>query len=248
MKKIALTCITALILAGCGSKNLEKASLEYKVYPNIANYKYEFNVAIPQVIDARTEKFVLHNDNYFNKPITQSLSTILFNEIKSTNAFTTVQLLDETTSFNPTSSAIQEIRRTTGQDAIFLAQINKFNANIRKLSDTDTSNFVNLKIYTNITYKLILTDSETVIFLTTKDTSADKTIELNSDIYKHINEMAINSIKNNIVAAKKDFILTTKGSYIGDIPQEPVKKLAPFENIDGELTKTATPKTQEKAQ
>tara|TARA_Y100001960_G_C14776413_1_gene883449 strand:+ start:193 stop:1362 length:1170 start_codon:yes stop_codon:yes gene_type:complete len=215
MKKIALISL-ALALASCSSKPLEKASLEYKVFPKVANFKYEFNVAIPQVVDARDENFVLNNDEYFEKPVAKALSNILFEEIRSTNSFNTVALLDQSIDFNPSSTQIQEIRRTVGKDAIFLAQINLFNANVRKLSDTDTSNFVNLKVFTNITYKLILADSETVIFLTTKDTSSDKTVPLDENIYKVINELAVNNIKNNIVAAKNDFILTTKGTISGD--------------------------------
>lgn len=215
MNKIALLSL-ALALASCSSKPLEKANLEYKIFPKVASFKYDFNVAIPQVVDARSEDFVLGNDNYFENPVAKSLSNILFEEIRSTNAFNTVALLDDSIGFNPTSTQIQEIRRTVGKDAIFLAQINKFNANIRKLSDTDNSNFVNLKVFTNITYKLILVDSETVIFLTTKDTSSDKTVPLNDDIYRTINELAVKNIKNNIIAAKNDFILTTKGTINGD--------------------------------
>lgn len=215
MKKIALATL-ALTLASCSSAPLQKANLEYKVFPKVANFKYEFNVAIPQVVDARNEDFVLGQDDYFAKPIAKSLSNILFEEIRSTNAFNTVALLDQPIDFNPTSTQIQEIRRSVGKDAIFLAQVNKFNANIRKLSDTDTSSFVNLKVFTNITYKLILVDSESVIFLTTKDTSTDKTVPLNEELYKTINELAINNIKENIVAAKKDFILTTKGTLSGE--------------------------------
>lgn len=250
MKKIALLSL-ALALASCSTKPLEKANLEYKVFPKMASFKYDFNVAIPQVVDARNEDFILGNDNYFAKPVAKSLSNILFEEIRSTNAFNTVALLDDSINFNPTSTQIQEIRRSVGKDAIFLAQINKFNANVRKLSDTDTSNFVNLKVFTNITYKLILVDSETVIFLTTKDTSSDKTVPLDENIYKTINELAVANIKNNIIAAKNDFILTTKGTIDGESPmaKQQVKtlKIEKEFNLQEEQARQAELKKAEEA-
>jgi len=215
MRNLVIAAL-AVVLASCSSKPLEKADLEYKVFPKVANFKYEFNVAVPKVVDARNSAFVQNNDHYFTKSVADSLSSILFEEIRSTNSFETVALLDQSIDFNPTSTQIQEIKRTVGKDAIFLAQINKFNANIRQLSDQDTSGFVNLKVFTNITYKLILADSETVIFLTTKDTSSDKVVPLNENIYRAINELAVKNIKQNIVSAKNDFILTTKGTAAGE--------------------------------
>ncbi|HAG52419.1 MAG TPA: hypothetical protein DCL21_01385 [Alphaproteobacteria bacterium] len=215
MKNLVIASL-AVLLASCSSKPLEKADLEYKVFPKVAKFKYEFNVAVPKVVDARDSSFVQNNDDYFSSSVADSLSNILFEEIRSTNSFETVALLNQSIDFNPTSTQIQEVKRTVGKDAIFLAQVNKFNANIRQLSDQDTSGFVNLKVFTNITYKLILADSESVIFLTTKDTSSDKVVPLNENIYRAINELAVKNIKQNIVSAKNDFILTTKGTAAGE--------------------------------
>lgn len=223
MKRILLSTLAVMALASCSSTPLEKASLEYKVFPKIANFKYEFNLAIPQASDARDSGFILDNDDYFAENITKSLSNILYEEIRATNGFNTVALLNNPIEFNPTSSTIQNVRRTVGKDAIMLTQINKFNANVRKLSDQDQSNFVNLTVFTNITYKLILTDSESVIFLTTKDTTSSKVVQLNDDFYKSVNEIAIKNIKNNIVEAKNDFILTTKGTVNGDYKNSPAE-------------------------
>lgn len=215
MKKIVLSALAIASLASCSSTPLEKASLEYKVFPKVANYKYEFNLAIPQPTDARSTKFILDNDGYFAKDINQSVSNILFEEIRASNAFNTVAVLDNTISFNPNSTTIQDVRRTVGKDAILLTQINKFNANVRKLSDLDASSFVNLTVFTNITYKLILVDSETVVFLTTKDTSASKVVSLDDDFYKTVNELAQKSVKENVVSAKNDFLVATKSAVEG---------------------------------
>jgi hypothetical protein len=215
MKKIVLSALAIASLASCSSTPLEKASLEYKVFPKVANYKYEFNLAIPQPTDARATKFILDNDGYFAKDINQSVSNILFEEIRASNAFNTVAVLDNTISFNPNSTTIQDVRRTVGKDAILLTQINKFNANVRKLSDLDASSFVNLTVFTNITYKLILVDSETVVFLTTKDTSASKVVSLDDDFYKTVNELAQKSVKENVVSAKNDFLVATKSAVEG---------------------------------
>lgn len=215
MKKIVLSALAIASLASCSSTPLEKASLEYKVFPKVSNYKYEFNLAIPQPDDARATKFILDNDGYFAKDIKKSVSNILFEEIRASNAFNTVAVLDNTISFNPNSTTIQDVRRTVGKDAILLTQINKFNANVRKLSDLDASSFVNLTVFTNITYKLILVDSETVVFLTTKDTSASKVVSLDDDFYKTVNELAQKSVKENIVSAKNDFLVATKSAVEG---------------------------------
>lgn len=215
MRKIVLSALAIASLASCSSTPLEKASLEYKVFPKVANYKYEFNLAIPQPVDARATKFILDNDGYFAETVTKSISNTLFEEIRASNSFNTVAVLDNTISFNPNSTTIQDIRRTVGKDAILLTQINKFNANIRKLSDLDASSFVNLTVFTNITYKLILVDSETVVFLTTKDTSASKVVALDDDFYKAVNELAQKSFKDNIVEAKNDFLVATKSAVEG---------------------------------
>lgn len=222
MKKIVLTSL-CLILAGCASKPLNKAHLNYKVFPKIANYKYEFKLAIPQTNDARKSKFIFNNDNYFHQNIAQSFSDILYQEIKAANSFDDIMLVEEKLDFSPSSSEIQEIRRSFGKDAILLTQINKFNVSTRSLSDQDRSNFVNLKLFANISYKIVLADSETIIFLTTKDTSVDKVVKSDDKLYQKINELALQAIKENIAEAKNDFILTTKNTITKKQPEEQVQ-------------------------
>ena len=219
MKKLLLASL-ALAVASCSSKPIEKASLEYKIFPKTASSTYQFNLAVPKVSDARLSKFVMGNDDYFDKPVIESLTNVFFEEIRASSAFNTVAIVETPVDFNPSSSQIQNIRRTTGKDAIFLVQVNKFNANVRKLSDLDASDFVNLKVFTNITYKLILTDSETVIFLTTQDTSSDKVVRLDENVYRTINELAVNNIKANVTAARNEFILTGKSLLAGDYKNE----------------------------
>jgi hypothetical protein len=238
MKKIVLSALAIASLASCSSTPLEKASLEYKVFPKVANYKYDFNLAIPQPVDARVSKFILNNDGYFEQGITESVSNILFDEIRASNSFNTVAVLNNEINFNPTSTAIQEVRRTVGKDAILLTQINKFNANVRKLSDLDASSFVNLTVFTNITYKLLLVDSETVVFLTTKDTSASKVVSLDDNFYKTVNELAQKSVKENIVSAKNDFLIATKSAVDGGASQvkqkKPLEVAKEFDRVEAE--------------
>lgn len=252
MKKIVLSALAIASLASCSSTPLEKASLEYKVFPKVSNYKYEFNLAIPQPDDARATKFILDNDGYFAKDIKKSVSNILFEEIRASNAFNTVAVLDNTISFNPNSTTIQDVRRTVGKDAILLTQINKFNANVRKLSDLDASSFVNLTVFTNITYKLILVDSETVVFLTTKDTSASKVVSLDDDFYKTVNELAQKSVKENIVSAKNDFLVATKSAVEGGSNSVSVNKpltiSKEFERTEKEVIAQEEATTQEVAE
>ena len=247
MKKLLLASL-ALAVASCSSKPIEKASLEYKIFPKTASSTYQFNLAVPKVSDARLSKFVMGNDDYFDKPVIESLTNVFFEEIRASSAFNTVAIVETPVDFNPSSSQIQNIRRTTGKDAIFLVQVNKFNANVRKLSDLDASDFVNLKVFTNITYKLILTDSETVIFLTTQDTSSDKVVRLDENVYRTINELAVNNIKANVTAARNEFILTGKSLLAGDYKNEAKVAKAVAMEVEKEFKRVQEEKAQAQAQ
>ena len=247
MKKLLLASL-ALAVASCSSKPIEKASLEYKIFPKTASSTYQFNLAVPKVSDARISKFVMGNDDYFDKPVIESLTNVFFEEIRSSSAFNTAAIVETPVDFNPSSSQIQNIRRTTGKDAIFLVQVNKFNANVRKLSDLDASDFVNLKVFTNITYKLILTDSETVIFLTTQDTSSDKVVRLDENIYRTINELAVNNIKANVTAARNEFILTGKSLLAGDYKNEAKVAKDIAMEVEKEFKRVQEEKAQAQAQ
>lgn len=206
MKKSLLALLTVFTLAGCSSTKVVKSDIEYKVFPYVSKTKYDFNLGITPAIDARQVKFVRNNDDYFNKPITKYFDDTLFEEIRSTNAFTTVRPTHQSIGFMPGSLEIQKLKEDKAFNALFLSQINKFNVNIRKLSDEDDSNFVKLTLFNNVTYKIILSDSEAVIFLTTVDATESKVVKLDDNLYKTINEMAILSLKKSMTQAKKEFV------------------------------------------
>jgi hypothetical protein len=197
------------MLAGCSGPKLQKQTLGYKVFPKVVNFNYEYHLGLPKTIDARQTKFVFDNDKYFKEDIVKSFEKTLYEELKATSAFKDVAQVGLKLNFLPSPSSIQEIRAKAGKDAVLLTQINKFNVNVRALSDQDSSGFVNLKLFANISYKMVLSDSETVIFLTTKDTSLERVVPSNQDLYKHINQMALSAVKNNIAKAKNDFMVET---------------------------------------
>lgn len=203
MKKTILLGIFYLsILSGCSSSKLIKSDLDYKIFPQTSDTVYEFNLGIAPTIDNRQSNFVMHKDDYFNKPIAESFNNLLFQEVRASSAFKTIKPIEQDVKFLPSSLEIQNLKRTLGRDALLLTQIDKFNVNVRNLSDDDSSGFVKLSLFNTITYKIILSDSESIVFLKTIDTSDSKIVKLNDDLYNTINTMASQSIKKSIEQAK----------------------------------------------
>ena len=228
MKKLVIIGCLGL-LSSCASK-IEKTDLSYKVFPSTSETKYEFNLGIIPTIDGRNSKFVFNHDDYFAKPITVSLSDVLFDEIRASSSFKTVKKLDKQIDFLPNSLQIQSFKDSLGRDALLLTQINNFNVNIRQLSDNDTSNYVSLTMFNNITYKIILVDTESVVFLKTIDQTDSKILKLNSDIHKTINHMAVDGIRKSVTKFKTEFLRNANNFVIANtnksIP-EPIKKPEP---------------------